>query len=54
MLFHNHCFDAGTISLFGLGILTIGALLPDIDTPKSFFGRIFFFASQNNRVKIMS
>ena len=42
----------GIISLFGVGVLTIGALLPDIDTPKSFLGRIFFFVSHKIESKL--
>lgn len=41
----------GTMSLFGIGILSFGALLPDIDTPKSFLGRIFFFISPKIEAK---
>jgi inner membrane protein len=39
------------LSFGNLGFLVVGALLPDIDTPKSFMGRIFFFISHKIDVK---
>jgi inner membrane protein len=35
----------GTMTFLGVGFVVLGTLLPDIDTPKSFLGRILFFIS---------